>query len=551
VTKETSERAWIRSWPRDVPRSIQYPKFSLTRFLTDAASMHPEKTALLYTKDRITFHQLHSLAQKFGKALQDRGVRKGDRVAIYLPNVPDFIVSYYGALSLGAIVVAISPIYKENEILQILTDSKAKVLVSLDKLKSQVDNVRDQTGLELVINCSLNESLTEIAPTSREEAVADKVSMKTLLSNTVGFAGQVVIESEKDLALLQYTGGTTGAPKGAMLTHHNLVANAIQFANWLGLKTAAETHLAALPFFHIYGMTVALNVPIYTASGIVLIPDARDTDAILHAIDRYNPSIFCGVPAMYVALINRPDIREHRLNSIRVCVSGASPLPIQVQKRFEELTGGRLVEGYGLTEASPVTHVNPIDEPGKNRSGSIGVPISDTDARIVDVETGSTDLPPGKVGELVVRGPQIMLGYWNDPTESRLVLRNGWLYTGDIATMDSDGYFRIVDRKKDIINVSGFKVWPREVEDVLYEHPAVKNCAAVTAPDATSGEVVKVFVTLQDQYKGHVTADDIITFCKTKLADYKAPRIVDFRDTLPTSSVGKILRRKLREPSQE
>jgi len=278
VTKETSERAWIRSWPRDVPRSIQYPKFSLTRFLTDAASMHPEKTALLYTKDRITFHQLHSLAQKFGKALQDRGVRKGDRVAIYLPNVPDFIVSYYGALSLGAIVVAISPIYKENEILQILTDSKAKVLVSLDKLKSQVDNVRDQTGLELVINCSLNESLTEIAPTSREEAVADKVSMKTLLSNTVGFAGQVVIESEKDLALLQYTGGTTGAPKGAMLTHHNLVANAIQFANWLGLKTAAETHLAALPFFHIYGMTVALNVPIYTASGIVLIPDARDTD---------------------------------------------------------------------------------------------------------------------------------------------------------------------------------------------------------------------------------------------------------------------------------
>jgi long-chain acyl-CoA synthetase len=296
-------------------------------------------------------------------------------------------------------------------------------------------------------------------------------------------------------------------------------------------------------------MTVALNVPICTASGIVLIPDARDVNAILDAIDRYSPSIFCGVPAMYVALINRTDIREHKLNSIRVCVSGASPLPIQVQKRFEELTGGRLVEGYGLTEASPVTHVNPIDEPGKNRSGSIGIPISDTDARIVDVDTGTINLSPGEVGELVVRGPQIMLGYWNDATETRLVLRNGWLHTGDIATMDSDGYFRIVDRKKDIINVSGFKVWPREVEEVLHEHPAVKNCAAVAAPDPTSGEVVKVFVTLQDQYIGKVTADDIIAFCKTKLADYKAPKIVDFRDTLPTSSVGKILRRKLREPS--
>ncbi|HUK28869.1 MAG TPA: AMP-binding protein, partial [Candidatus Acidoferrales bacterium] len=362
-----------------------------------------------------------------------------------------------------------------------------------------------------------------------------------------GSPKRVEIQPKQDLALLQYTGGTTGSPKGAMLTHYNLVANAIQFSTWLRLNLGTEVHLAALPLFHIYGMTVAMNVPISTSSSLVLIPDARDTDAVLRAIDEYKPTIFCGVPAMYKILLNHPGIAKHGLRSIRVCVSGASPLPIQVQKRFEELSGGRLVEGYGLTEASPVTHVNPIDNPEKNRSGSIGIPISDTAARIVDVETGDNALPSGTIGELVISGPQVMLGYWNNLEETKMALRGGWLYTGDIASMDSDGYFRIVDRKKDMINASGLKVWPREVEDVLYDHPAIKEVAVVASPDPISGEVVKAFVTLNDEYRGKVQASEIIDFCKSRIADYKAPRIVDFRDALPTSSVGKILRRQLRE----
>jgi long-chain acyl-CoA synthetase len=549
VSSETKEWPWFSNWPHDVPRTIDYPEISLTAFLSKAAEKYPDKTAVHYSNDKISFHAINALANKFGKALQDRGVRQGDRVATYLPNIPHFIIAYYGALTIGATIVAISPLYKERELLQILTDSGARVLVSWDKLRPYVDSVRGRTKLGTVITCNLDDSLPNASLATKEPVVAHEVGMNALLETTRGLPERVKVRPRSDLALLQYTGGTTGTPKGAMLTHYNLVANAIQFSSWLGLREGAEVHLAVLPFFHIYGMTVAMNVPICTSSSMVLISDARDTDAVLRAIDRHKPSIFCGVPAMYIALINRSDIREHELNSIRLCVSGASPLPLQVQRRFEELTGGRLVEGYGLTETSPVTHVNPIDRPEKNRSGSIGIPISDTEARIVDLDTGNMDLAAGTVGELAIRGPQVMLGYWNDPVETGMVLKEGWFYTGDIGTMDSDGYFRIVDRKKDMINVSGLKVWPREVEEVLHEYPVVKEAAAVAAPDATTGQVVKVFITLRDGYK--VSSEEIIDFCKTKMADYKAPRIVDFRDTLPTSSVGKILRRQLRENTTE
>lgn len=293
-------------------------------------------------------------------------------------------------------------------------------------------------------------------------------------------------------------------------------------------------------------MTTAMNAPIYTQTSMVLISDPRNLNAILQAIDIYKPTIFCGVPATYIALINEPDIQKHDLRSIRVCVSGASPLPVEVQRRFEELTGGRLVEGYGLSEASPVTHVNPLDDPAKNHPGSIGIPIPDTLAKIADLETGERDLSPKTPGELVIRGPQVMLGYWNNTTETDMTLRDGWLYTGDIASMDSDGYFRIVDRKKDMINISGLKVWPREVEEVLYEHPAVKEAAIVAVPDATSGEAVKAFIVLKGEYVGKVSAEEISRFCKERIASYKSPKIVEFRETLPKTPVGKILRRELR-----
>jgi long-chain acyl-CoA synthetase len=366
------------------------------------------------------------------------------------------------------------------------------------------------------------------------------------MESTISGSISPSLDPAEDIALLQYTGGTTGIPKAAMLTHRNLVVNAIQFATWLYLRDR-DVSLSVLPFSHIYGMTAALNSPIYTSSKMILISDPRDTGLLVDAIDKYEPTIFCGVPTLYTDLLNYPNIKEHKIRSIRTCISGASHLPQEIQRRFEELTGGRLVEGYGLTEAGPVTHVNPLDSPEKNRPGSIGIPISDTICKVVDAESGDRELSPSEEGELVVKGPQVMLGYWRMRNETNLALKDGWLFTGDIVTMDRDGYFRIVDRKKDVINVSGFKVWPREVEETLYEHPAIKEAAAIPIPDIESGERVKAFVVLNDEFKGRVSISEITSFCNGRLAAYKVPRIVEIRESLPKTSVGKILRRKLKD----
>jgi long-chain acyl-CoA synthetase len=537
------ERPWIGSWPKNVLMSIDYPKISLGQMLHKTAAKLPETPALYYSNQKITFSELETLAGKFGKALQERGVKKGERVALYLPNIPEFVVAYYAVLRIGAIGVAISPLYKERELLRILTDSEAGVIVCWDKLLQFVEVTGNKWKLHHIITVT-GRDVSLCASNITQESTQETENMNTLIAENDRITSLADIQPTKDVALLQYTGGTTGVPKGAMLTHYNLVANATQFSTWLGMK-AGEVHLAALPLFHIYGMTVAMNAPILTSGSIVLIPDPRDTDAILQVIDNLQPAVFCGVPATYLAIINRSDVHRDKLRSIRVCVSGASPLPLQVQQKFEELTCGRLVEGYGLTEASPVTHVNPLDSLEKNRSGSIGIPISDTEAKIVDTETGKHVQPPGIAGELAIRGPQVMIGYWHNAQETKMALRDGWLHTGDIALMDSDGYFRIVDRKKDMINVSGMKVWPREVEEVLYEHPAVREAAAVSIPDPTSGEAVKAFVVLKDGYK-EVTHTEIIEFCKERIANYKAPKVVVFREALPKSSIGKILRRELR-----
>jgi len=547
MTLESRAGPWLNSWPKYVLRSLDYPNLSLGELLRRTATKSAEKPAIYYSGNAITYRELDALADRFGAALQALGVKKGDRVALYLPNLPQFVFAYYGALRVGAIAVTASPLYKERELAHILTDSGAKVLVCLDKLYSYVRSVREKTPVNHIFTTSISDYVPS-SPTS--PAPPNAMNLRTLLAEYANPPRPVEINPRSDLALLQYTGGTTGVPKGAMLTHYNLVVNAVQFSSWLGMRSGAEVHMSVLPFFHIYGMTVAMNVPVHTASPMVLIPDGRDIDGILQAIDRYKPTIFCGVPATYISLINQPETRQHDLHSIRVCVSGASPLPIRVQREFEKLTGGRLVEGYGLTETSPVTHVNPLDDPSKNRPGSIGIPISDTQAKIVDLELGANELAAGTVGELVVRGPQVMAGYWKNDAETRAVLRDGWFHTGDIAVMEPDGYFRIVDRKKDMINVSGLKVWPREVEEVLYEYPPIKEVTAVATPDPQSGEAVKAFVVLKEEFRGKVVAADIIAFCKDKIADYKAPRVVEFRDALPKSSVGKILRRELRgQPS--
>jgi len=500
----------------------------------------------------MTFRELDSLVDRFGEALQALGVKKGDRVAIYLPNTPQFVIAYYAALRVGGTVVACSPLYKERELAHLLVDSGATVLVAWDKLYPFVQVARRETGLKHVITTSVRDYLPPIlrllSPLKgvKSYACPGALDMKALLAKHRGQPTKVAIDVKKDIALLQYTGGTTGIPKGAMLTYYNLVVNARQVQEWAQLRPREDIHLSALPFFHIYGMTVAMNVPIYTQSKMVLLPDPRDIGSVLKAIDKERPTIFCGVPTMYTALINRPDIRKHDLKSIRLCISGASALPAEVQRKFEELSGGRLVEGFGLTETSPVSHVNPLDDPAKNRPGAIGIPISDTEAKIVDLDTGEKDLAAGEVGELVIRGPQVMVGYWNQPEENKKALRDGWFYTGDIASMDPDGYFRIVDRKKDMINVSGLKVWPREVEEILFEHPAVKEAAVVGIPDPKSGEAVKAYVVLKDGYSGKVTPDEITSFCKEKVASYKAPRVVEFRTELPKTPVGKILRRELK-----
>ena len=546
------QRPWLSNWPRDVPQSVNYPEISLSGILHKSAVTAPNRAAILYHGTRIPYRRLDALADRFGGALQDLGVKKGDRVAIYLPNIPQFVIAYYAALRAGAVVVAVSPLYKERELAQILIDSGAEVLVAWDRLYSYVQPVKDRTKLRHVITTSIRDYLPPIPRIfSHLKGIESypcpiAYDMKTFLAEHDIGLSPADIQPKVDVALLQYTGGTTGTPKGAMLTHYNLVVNAAQFAGWLQMKPAKEVHLCALPFFHIYGMTVAMNAPVYTSTTMVLIPDPRDTHSLLRAIDKYKPTIFCGTPTMYVGIINQQDIQRYNLRSIRACVSGASGLPVEVQRNFEELTGGRLVEGYGLTETSPVTHVNPLDDPSRNRPGSIGIPVSDTDAKIVDLETGEHVLPSGTPGELVIHGPQVMLGYWNKPDETKTAFKNGWLHTGDIATMDPDGYFRIIDRKKDMINVSGLKVWPREVEEILYEHPAVKEAAIIGVPDQRSGEAVKAFVVLKDEYRGKIASEEITRFCKERIASYKAPRCIEFKDALPKSPVGKVLRRELR-----
>lgn len=544
----------MNSWPRDVRQSLDYPVISLGDTLRKAAAESPDHVAVIYFGTRLSYRELDGLVDKFGEALQGLGVSRGDRVAICLPNIPQFVIAYYSALRVGGVVVACSPLYKERELTHIIEDSGAKILVIWDKLYPLVETLRREGKLSNVITTSVRDYLPSIlrllSPLKgvKSYSCPGADDMLKLIGKYRGKPRPVKLEPKRDLALLQYTGGTTGVPKGAMLTHYNLIVNAVQVTEWARLQPGEDVHLSALPFFHIYGMTVAMNAPILSRSTMVLVPDPRDIGGLIKAIDRFKPTIFCGVPAMYIALINRPDIQKHDLSSIRTCISGASALPVEVQRRFEELSGGRLVEGYGLTETSPVTHVNPLDEPSKNRPGSIGIPISDTEARIVDLETGDTDMPVGEAGELVIRGPQVMAGYWNKPEESKLVIRDGWLYTGDIATMDRDGYFQIVDRKKDMINVSGLKVWPREVEEVLFEHPAIKEAAVIGIPDARSGEAVKAFVVVKEGFYGKVSSEDVTRFCKERLAAYKAPKLVEFRDELPKTPVGKVLRRQLRVP---
>jgi long-chain acyl-CoA synthetase len=528
--------------PKDVPNHLAYPEVPLHGLLTQSAKKHPEKAAIAFLGSEISYAKLDALSGRFAAALRRLGHRKGETVAICLPNIPQFIIAYYGALNAGVAVVAISPLHREREVEYQLVDSQVQTIVTLDSAFPTVEAVWQKTNLKHAIVTSFDEysqnPSSQNAPVTKPAVFAFQEFLKT------GKAlPQVSFDPEEDLAALQYTGGTTGTPKAAMLTHLNLVANATAFAAQIK-ATEQDVFLTVLPLFHIYGMTTSLNVPIALASKTVLLPKFEPAK-VLAEIQQHRVTVFCGVPTMYQALVANPDLGKYDLTSIRVCISGASPLPPQVQNRFMEITGGLLAEGYGLTEASPVTHCSPVDK--AVRVGSIGVPLPDTEARIVDAETGTKTLGVGEIGELAVRGPQVMKGYWHNTEETALVLRRDWLLTGDLARMDTEGYFYITDRKKDLIKYKDYSVYPREIEDVLYEHPAVRLCAVVGKPDHTAGEIPKAYVVFKEGVS--VSAEEIISFVNPKLAPYKAIREVEFRKELPLSSAGKVLRRSLRNES--
>ena len=541
---QPENKPWFNSWPKNLPKNLEYPKVPLHAILEKTAKENPEKVAIAYFKGEITYAELDSLSSQFAVALIASGVKKGERVALFLPNIPQFIIAYFGILKAGAVFTAISPLHKEREVAHQLNDSEAETIVALDTIYPIVETVWQKTKLKNAIITSMDEYASKNPVAGKIQQAPNVHYFQELMKKPVE-PPNVNINPGEDLAALQYTGGTTGTAKGAMLTHLNLVSNAVAFAAWIKGTVANETFLTALPLFHIYGMTTSMNVPVSLAAKIVLLPRFDPTTA-LETIQRHRVTVFCGVPTMYSVLLANPELGKFDLTSIRACISGASPLPPEVQKKFMQITGGFLAEGYGLTEASPVTHCTPVDKTMRTvRVGSIGLPLPDTDARIVDVETGTKTLDPGETGELAVKGPQVMRGYWRNPEETALVLRDGWLLTGDIAHMDLDGYFYITDRKKDLIKYKDYSVYPREVEDVLYEHPAVKFCAVVGKPTPVVGEIPKAFIVLKEGAKA--TAEEIMVFIKEKVAPYKAVREVEFRQELPISAAGKVLRRTLQE----
>ena len=549
-----TEHPWIRFYEAGVPHTLRYPDVTLDTVLQQTALKFPHHTALLFYGKKIVYSELDAHANSFAHALLRLGGGKGDRVALMLPNIPQMVIAYYGTLRLGAIAVPTNPLYHEHELEIQLKDCGAETLVAVDMFYPVISAVLPRTGVRRLILCGIRDflpfPLNVLYPL---KARIDKqwVSVRRVppiydfmaIVRHESTAAVNAAVSPDDTALLQYTGGTTGVPKGAVLTHRNLVVNAVQSKAWLTLHNEGEVVvLGVIPFFHVYGMTIAMNLGILIGAELILLPKFH-TREVLRFIEKYRPEIFPGVQAMYLAIGNYPKIRRYDLTSLKVAISGAGPLMHEVQERFEHLTNARIAEGYGLSEASPVTHANPIF--GRRKSGTIGLPWPDTEARIVDIETGQKSLPVGEAGELVIRGPQVMKGYWNKPEETADALRGGWLHTGDIAKMDEDGYFTIVDRIKDMIKTAGENVYPREVEEVLFMHRKVKEAVVVGIPQEFLGEEIKAYIVLKEGETA--TAEEIIQFCRQLLSKFKVPKEVEFRDRLPKTLVGKVLRRVLRD----
>jgi len=562
------EKPWLKHYDEGIPATIDYPPIPLDQLLTDAAAKHPDHSAIIFgaalgsrvMDAQLTYGQLDDAVNRFAAGLQKMGVQKGDRVAIMLPNCPQFVIAAYGTWRIGGIVVCCNPLYVPREVEHLVNDSGAETIVVMSSLYERVKSIRAATGLKRVIVTNVKEYfpgllkfLFTVGKEKKEghrvdiSGDADTYWFQDVLHSATVKPTPVEIAPEETATLI-YTGGTTGVPKGAQLTHRNLVSNAILLNVWTKSKEAEDVMIACMPYFHVYGLTAGLNTCIANGLTIVQIPNPRDMVHVLKSIEKHRATYYPGVPTMFVGFNNFPARDDYDLTSLRFAVSAAAPLPPEVQERFEAITGGKMVEAYGLTETSPAACMDPIENP---RARSIGVPVPDTDLKIVDADTGTREMGVGEVGEIIIKGPQVMKGYWNMPTETANALRTGpdgqpgWFYSGDIGYMDEDGYFHITDRKKDIIIAGGYNIYPAEVEAVLFEHPAVKEAAVVGVVDPRRGETVKAFIVLKEGESA--TEEEIIGFCRERMATYKAPRIIEFRDDLPKSIIGKVLRRSLRE----
>ncbi len=542
---------WLAHYEAQVPPTIELPDITLPEFFERTVRDYPANVATIFFGRRLTYSQIDNMASCFATSLQGLGVGAGDHVALLLPNCPQFLIAFFGSLKAGAIPVPLNPAYVARELHNIFADASPKIVVAVDGVLQRVREAAEGTTVEHLVVTYMRDYLSPlmslmVTVNERREGSAVSVEgenvhifLDLLKNNSTDYIHPD--SSPLDTAVLLYTGGTTGVPKGAMLSHRNLVSDALQMAAWVwdNRPERKDIFLSAIPFFHSYGMTVVMNLAISSASAMLLVPRFAIKD-VLRSIARFHPTVFPAVPTMYNAIARHPLATRYDLRSIRVCISGAAPLPLEVAEAFEAVTGARLVEGYGLTEASPVTHCNPVF--GERRTGSIGLPIPGTDAGVVDPDSGEP-LQAGEVGELAVRGPQVMRGYLNRHEETEQVMRDGWLLTGDMARQDEDGYFYVVDRKKDLILVGGFSVYPREVEEVLYECPEVQEALVVGVPDRHRGEIVKAYVVLTPDTE--TTERDLHYFCAERLANYKVPSRIEFRESLPKSAIGKYLRRQL------
>ena len=557
-----AEKPWLKQYDEGVPAMIDVPDYPLHHFLEEAARNYAENTAVIFKDRRITYRQLNEMTDALASGLAANGFKKGDRAVIYMANTPQFIISYFGILKAGGIAIATNPLYTERELEHQLSDCGAETVFVMSRFYNQLKTVqrKGHTQVKRIIATNVKEyfpaHLNLLFTLLKEKKEGDRVQLEPgdmWFQDFLAQGGRSpkpnVTVTGDDIALLQYTGGTTGLAKGAVGLHRNLVSNTLALQTWIDWEPGKEGFLAAIPFFHVYGMITAMIFSISVAGQQIVIANPRDQKDLLSSINKYQPAIFPGVPALYNAINRNPDVAagKYNIRSIRACISGSAPLLLETKRRFEELTGGTLVEGFGMTETFVATHANPIR--GMNPEGSIGLPIPNVDSRIVNVDDGVTEMPVGEEGELVIKSPSVMQGYWNKAEETKNTLRDGWLYSGDIGKMDENGFFYITDRKKDMIIAGGYNIYPREVEEVLMTHPAVVEVSVAGVKDAYRGETVKAWIVKKEG--DPTTEEEIVEWSKDQLAKYKYPRLVEFRDELPKTTVGKVLKRELRKQHED